>query len=355
MPLDGFFRALGSDGATFRAFVEQLPAGISFHDAAGRSLFHNTAFANILGGLPPSVQDLPTLSSRLARACAGEVVAPSDIELPTSGATPRRVRVSALPVRDGGALLILQNAAGAPGGADVEAGQAETLGVVGHDLRNPLAAIRMTAQLLAKPNDMPNDRRVTLIQRILASTGRLDALVKTLVDYARNRAGAVIRLDCAPMDLGELTRTVVDEQIASFPNRTVQLEVSGDLKGRWDSARLGQAIGNLVNNALRHGRSGGTVRVNADGAGADRVSLSIHNDGPEIPVDVLPRLFHPFSVGARVEGTPRRSIGLGLFIAKELVAAHGGSVSCRSSAEAGTDFVIDLPRVTEVAPGVTPT
>jgi signal transduction histidine kinase len=202
----------------------------------------------------------------------------------------------------------------------------------------------MTAQLLNRGDDMPSERRLTLSKRILTSSGRMDSIVKGLLDYARARAGALVRLERELADLAALTARVVEDQEVVFPSRVIKQDVTGNTTGQWDPARLEQIVTNLISNALRHGAPETPVVVQIDGSATDAVEMAVHNHGPIIPPDLLAHIFEPFQIGPRPEGTPRRSIGLGLFIVKEFVTAHGGSVGVESKADAGTRFTVRLPR-----------
>jgi signal transduction histidine kinase len=255
------------------------------------------------------------------------------------------VRVSVLPLRaigeaSGGILMIV---ASAP--AELDTGAKEILGVVGHDLRNPLAAMRMTAQLLGKADEMASERRVTLSRRLLTSSARMDAIVRSLLDYSRAAAGAVVRLQCERVDLAELAARVIEDQELAHAGRTAERRVAGDATGNWDPGRLEQVVAHLVGNAFRHGAATPHPVVSVEGTAADRVHLVVHNHGAAMSPDLLGRMFHPFSTGPRPPGTPRRQIGLGLFVVHEMVTAHGGSVSGTSSTEDGTRFEVILPRM----------
>jgi phosphoserine phosphatase RsbU/P len=343
------FAALGAEPSLAAGFLEQLSVAVAIFDGDGRIQLQNSSFAQIVGAVPARVQDLPLVvdhpTSPLARALAGEAITGEDHDLRV-GETTRRVRLSATPVRDethaviGGALVLI-DAAERPG---AEASAREIMGIVGHDLRNPLAAIRMTAQLLNKGDEMPTERRLTLSKRILTSSGRMDSIVKGLLDYARARAGALVRLEREPTDLAPLLARIVEDQELAFPNRVIRQDVTGDTTGEWDPARLEQIVTNLVSNALRHGAPDQPVVITIDGSAPDEVRVTVHNHGHPIPPDLLLHLFEPFSIGPRAEGTPRRSIGLGLFIVKEFVTAHGGDVTVESSAQEGTRFTVRLPR-----------
>jgi signal transduction histidine kinase len=339
MSLPAVLAALAGDQASLSALLKQLPAGICVYDPEARPLLSNELFTQIVGDDLASGQQASPLSPLLSRARAGETVIGAETEWPGEG-SPLRAQVSAFPVRDNGRIVgvvvvVLD--------ASAEAGQRETMGIVGHDLRNPLAAIRMTAQLLAKPDEMVPERRITLSKRILTSSMRMDSIVKSLLDYARAKAGALVRLERERVDLGPLASRVIEEQTANVTGRSIELRTVGDLTGHWDPGRLEQILAHLISNAIRHGADGASV-MTLRGSSPDRVELTLHNQGPAIAVELLPRIFDPFQIGPRPEGTPRRSIGLGLFIVKQLATAHGGTVSVDSNDSTGTSFTVSLPR-----------
>ncbi len=160
------------------------------------------------------------------------------------------------------------------------------------------------------------------------------------------RLGAGMPISRAAMDLGALCKTVVDEFQSANPAAKFQLDASGDLSGEWDAARLRQVVSNLLGNAIQHGDPKAPITLTLRGERLG-VMLAIHNQGAPIPQGELLKIFDPLVRGAGSE-TPRRnrpgSIGLGLYIARELVLAHGGSIEVKSSAEAGTVFAIHIPR-----------
>jgi signal transduction histidine kinase len=335
VPLPSVFAALAADPNALAALWKQLPAGVCVYDTDGRPLSSNDLFTRIVGDAGTAGQPPPPLTAMVQRALAGEV-SETETESPIDGGP--HAHLSGFPVHHegqvvGAVVLATEASAGA--------GQRETLGIVGHDLRNPLAAIRMTAQLLTKPDEMLAERRITLGKRILTSSARMETIVKSLLDYARARAGGLVKLEREPVDLAALAARVIEEQTTNVSGRSIELRTEGDLRGQWDPGRLEQILGQLISNALRHGTEAASV-VTLSGA-ADRVEIAVHSHGPAIAADLLPRLFDPFQVGPRPAGTPRRSIGLGLFVVKELAAAHGGQVAVESN-DGGNRFTVTLPR-----------
>jgi signal transduction histidine kinase len=214
----------------------------------------------------------------------------------------------------------------------------ELMAVVGHDLRNPLEVILMTAQLLQTTAD---PEVLKCAERLHRSGTRMRQIIDELLDLARARLGGGIPIERRGTDLGNIARAAVAEAEAAHPDRRIELRSGGDLRGHWDAARLEQVLSNLLGNALRHGTAGSEVRLILEGAD-DSVSLQIHNQG-EIPPELLPRIFEPFqtSRSSREQGG---GLGLGLYIVQQIVLAHGGTVDVSSGAGDGTTFDIRLPR-----------
>lgn len=216
------------------------------------------------------------------------------------------------------------------------------VGVLAHDLRTPLSAIVMSAEMLARDDLEPSARRT--VERIARGARRIASMIDQLLDLTRARSGAGLPIERGPTDLAEVCRAIADELSASRPERAIHLEVRGDPRGAWDATRLGQVVSNLLSNALAYSPPDMAVGVRLDGNG-DTVSLEIHNanaDGP-IPPEAFPSLFDPFARGGR--GSRGEGLGLGLFIVDQIAKAHGGDVRVRSD-EGGTTFTVRLPRGT---------
>jgi PAS domain S-box-containing protein len=210
------------------------------------------------------------------------------------------------------------------------------LAVLGHDLRAPLTAVNMAAQLLRRHAESPA-RIAELATRIARSEQRMSRLVAQLLEFARAHQGGGLRLSRSRCDLAVLCREVVGEvKLAGLRGR-VEL-YAGEAEGCWDADRIAQVVQNLVWNAIEH--SGGhPVRV-CLGRRNDRAVLEVHNGGPPIPEELKPVLFEPFRT-SRDEGS--HNLGLGLYISKVIVDAHGGELHVRSSSEEGTTFRVSLP------------
>jgi signal transduction histidine kinase len=213
------------------------------------------------------------------------------------------------------------------------------VGVLSHDLRTPLGAVTAGAALLAAFEDNP-ERRARVVTRIMNSAQRMERMIGDLLDLTRTRLGGSLPLKRRPADLQQVCDEVMIEIRASHPQALLRLQVSGDLRGEWDADRLEQVVSNLVGNAIQHGN--GTPITLVGQEHGNSVTLTVHNGGPPIPPEVLPYVFEPLARGG-AEGASH-SIGLGLFIARAIVSAHGGHIRVRSSADTGTTFTIALPK-----------
>jgi PAS domain S-box-containing protein len=217
-------------------------------------------------------------------------------------------------------------------------------GVLAHDLQNPLGAIINSAQVLLMRQDRERpaeerDRRP--LSRIVASGQRMSRMIDQLLDFTRARIGGGLAIEPRDNHLGELCRQALDELELAHPEWRIRCEVAGDARGTWDPDRLLQVISNLVANAGQHGMPGGEIVVQLDGTAPDWVRLEVHNQGA-IFASLVPHLFDPFRTHSGRERA--RGLGLGLFIVRELVRAHGGQVDVTSSADAGTRVALELPR-----------
>jgi two-component system, sensor histidine kinase and response regulator len=217
------------------------------------------------------------------------------------------------------------------------------LAALGHDLRNPLNAIMTGATLLARHSG--NEQTATVAERILASGSRMTSMIEELLDLARARVGGGLQVARSPGDLRDVVEKVVAEHQALTSDRVIAFHAGGDCYGSWDDTRLGQAVSNLISNALEHGTPDAVVEVRLDGSAGDRVVLTVCNAGLIAP-DVLPTLFEPFR-SSRSRARRSDGLGLGLYIVRQIVQAHGGDVDAQSpDARGTTTFVVRLPRDT---------
>ncbi len=217
------------------------------------------------------------------------------------------------------------------------------LGVLGHDLRTPLGVVLNSAEFLLQSNTLTNTQ-LTVVSRMRSSVARVNGLVSDLLDMTQARLCGELPIALKETDLALTIREAVDEMRAFHPNGTFSLNVSGNLTGVWDPARLTQVIVNLMQNAIQHGANGSPVSVSARGE-QERVLLTVHNEGPPISEWTRQRIFEPLVMGeSRSELRTSQNLGLGLYIARAIAIAHGGSIDVMSSQEAGTTFTVSLPR-----------
>ena len=222
------------------------------------------------------------------------------------------------------------------------------LAILGHDVRTPLGAISMGAQVLMQDQTLPSKvSKVAL--RIFNSSKRMDAIVRDLLDFSTTHLGDGIPVEPHTVDLAEIGHGVVEEARTFHPDRRIDLVVEGDLTGDWDGARMSQAFSNLITNAVQHGKPETPVKVAMRGL-ADEVVYEVSNDADVIPTSKLRTLFDPvkrFAIRPASERAAARTqnLGLGLYVVKQIVAAHEGEVSVRSSEHDGVIFSARLPRV----------
>jgi PAS domain S-box-containing protein len=223
----------------------------------------------------------------------------------------------------------------------------QLVGIVSHDLRGPLNAILAGASMMLQRESIEPWQAKTAA-RILSCAERANRLIRDLLDFTQARMGGGIPVRPTAADFHELTLQVVDEARAAHVERDIQVSQGGDGRGHWDVDRMAQVISNLVVNALKYSPERSPVRVETLGE-AERVVLRVHNQGEPIAADLLPRIFEPLRRGKRRANRSDRSIGLGLYIVRELVLAHGGTVEVSSTEAEGTTFTVSLPRSTSEA------
>ncbi len=219
------------------------------------------------------------------------------------------------------------------------------LGVLGHDLRTPLGAITMSAQLLLRDEALP-EQSTKPVLRIFNSATRMQRMINDLLDFTRTRLGGSLPTYRLPAQLGPLFRHTVEELAALHPDARIQYSCEGDLSGDWDVGRLEQMLSNLIGNAIQHGDRAQPVSVLARGA-EQEVVIAVHNHGAPIATELIDQMFDPLTQGAREHRQSQGSdsgLGLGLYISREIARAHGGDIKARSDAAAGTTFTVTLAR-----------
>jgi signal transduction histidine kinase len=211
------------------------------------------------------------------------------------------------------------------------------LGAVGHDLRNPLGSILMAQELtLTRACGEPSHQSHALRSKRAAE--RMHGLIEDILDLTRGQFTDGLPVTLEPTDLGEVARATLAELQLIHPDRAVDLEVAGDVGGLWDGQRLARVFSNLTANAIQHSEGLIQVRVGGDD---HRATVAVHNGGgAPIPDDAIPRLFDPFRRG----DSGSEGLGLGLYIVREIVRAHGGTVDVRSTTAEGTTFTVTLPK-----------
>ena len=226
---------------------------------------------------------------------------------------------------------------------------------LGQDLRGPLSAIHIASIVLGRPDFGPGTRH-NASRRVGQALVQMDGLISDLLEYTRNRAVPGIPVDSSPCDLAHVCTAAIESARTSHPARVFDVVTSGDLVASVDGPRIQQALSNLVHNAVKHGDGHTSIKLVATGDDTS-VALSVWNAGRAIPEALLEAIFEPWvrvpREGSAALDRPQTNLGLGLFIAREIVAAHGGTIAASSSAAAGTRFTICLPRLQAAAPAAT--
>ena len=357
------------------ALLAQLPIGIIVTDARGAIRLVNEAVAALLPGIaaartPSDVYALAewwTLDGKVmtesewvfGRALHANHSAQAEVQMVLpSDRVPRVIAISSTPLLDArgtvvGTVSALDDVS-AQRAIDTEHArvaefQQQMLAIVGHDLRNPLSAFVTGVDILkeAFPEDTQHGR---LVRRLDSSSQRMTRMVEQLLDVTRARLGSGIPVARQELELQPLIAAVVDELALAYPKATLELRPSGPIFGIWDPDRIAQVVSNLLSNAIQYGLVGAPIVIEL-GTTASDATISVANQvrGNPIAADQLAQLFEPYRRGpdrAHQSG----GLGLGLYIVRELVRAHGGSIEVDST-PAGTIFQIRLPRTRTHSPG----
>jgi signal transduction histidine kinase len=219
------------------------------------------------------------------------------------------------------------------------------LAILGHDLRNPLGTVVTGANFLMRANDIPS-KYVLAATRMFNSGQRMNKLIADLIDFTRTHLGAGIPIKAKKMNLTEVCMNVVDELRTSHPERIIDFNSFSreDLFG--DDNRLAQVLSNLIGNALQYGAPHEPICVRMSSTEQD-IGVTVNNKGPVIPPNKLGSVFDPLVRLANKENANdvrETSLGIGMFIAREIVGAHKGSIAVESNEAEGTTFRITLPR-----------
>ncbi len=355
--------------AELEAILQSLPDALYVGDRHGIRRANAKALAMLgyeshselerdIGALAAEIQTrkvetgelIPVEDQAFTRALAGHVDVQEVLIRHLRSGEDRVVRCAAAPIRVGGEVV----AAVAVNTDITEAKQAERtlreraelekllIGIVSHDLRNPLGAILLGTAVLLRRNEY-DERTEMALQRIQRSAERAARLVNDLLDFTQARLGGTIPIRHVPVDLAEIVRHALEEAQLRHPSRDIRLTCEGAHTLDADPDRVAQIINNLLDNALKYSPEGSAVTVSLEGD-ADQIVLGVHNQGTPIPGDIRGRLFEPMRRGSLESQAASRSVGLGLFIVYEIVRAHGGSVEFDSSNDRGTTFTVTLPK-----------
>ena len=219
------------------------------------------------------------------------------------------------------------------------------LAMLGHDLRSPLTAMSMAGDFLTRPG-VGNERTAEVGMRVKRSTASMVTMVNDLLEFTRSQLGGKMPIALQVANMGDICQVALDAARAAHPNCTFAFDTSGNQVDRFDTARLHQVFSNLLNNAVQYCDRASPVRVTVHGD-VQAVTVCIANRGPLIPAASLESIFNPLvqlPISDEQRGRQTTSMGLGLFIAREITVAHGGTIQAASSAEQGTVFTVRLPR-----------
>ena len=212
----------------------------------------------------------------------------------------------------------------------------QMVAIVSHDLKNPLTAIRMATDMLARSERTPKERQ--LLGHIAQSSERAHRMIADLLDFTQARVGLGISLKTTTLDVHAVIQHAVDELRVAFPQATLVHHAEGTGEARLDADRVQQIIGNLVANSVAYGDLGRPITITSR-LGDTGCQVAVHNHGGVIPQTLLARLFEPMTRGTD-QGSDVRSVGLGLYIVSELAKAHGGNVAVSSCEHQGTTFTV---------------
>lgn len=217
------------------------------------------------------------------------------------------------------------------------------LGILGHDLRNPITTISAANSILKLSKNL-SDKEKSIIQHSDSSTKRMTELIDNLLELTELRLGMGMTMNKDKMDLAEQSEEIVEEMKLAYPEANIRLQSIAKIEGQWDALRLEQMMTNLITNAIRHGKPDGEVKVSLY-AEENKASFSVHNEGPPIPESIQEKIYKGrFSQNNNGNSLNEKNYGLGLFIVKEIVEGHQGEIELSSTEESGTTFTVNLPR-----------
>jgi signal transduction histidine kinase len=216
------------------------------------------------------------------------------------------------------------------------------MAVLAHDLGNPLNSIVTSAQIIQKAKGLDRVAFNDFASTIFHSGMRMSKLIENLLDFTRTRFGQPLVVKRESMDLAQVCQQTVDELVVTYPGRTIHWNCTGTLQGFFDTTRISQMFSNLVANAIQHGGKTTPVTVEAC-AESDQIVFQIHNEGTPISPSKISTIFDLLENPAK-ESKESNHLGIGLYIARQIIEAHSGKISVTSTAQDGTTFVVRLPR-----------
>lgn len=214
------------------------------------------------------------------------------------------------------------------------------LGVLGHDLRGPLNAMQLSAQLLSHPAQPANVVRPATT--LLRNAQHMASLLDSLLEYSKSELGIGMALNRSPVNLALLCGEEVEVLRTALPDTQIEFDATDNAEGEFDGARVREAVANLVRNAAQHGNGGSPIAIKVRG-GDEAVQISVDNDSDPIPAEKLQSLFEPLRRHAAGSDRSGSNLGLGLFIVREIARAHGGDATV-SIAGRRISFSLILPR-----------
>ncbi|HAT31815.1 MAG TPA: two-component sensor histidine kinase [Janthinobacterium sp.] len=221
------------------------------------------------------------------------------------------------------------------------------LAILGHDLRAPLSTMSLVGQLLQHPG-LEADKIATLAARIRRGAHLMNSMVDDLLGYTHSQLAGGMPMSLQHADIGQVCQAAMEDATSLHPDSRFQLSRDGDLSGDFDGVRLHQLCTNLFANAAQYGDKACPIDIAALGD-ADAITVRVNNRGPVIPADSLHAIFQALvqldtADDGEAGNRPRTSLGLGLFVAREIALAHGGTLGATSSEAEGTTFTLRLPR-----------
>lgn len=228
--------------------------------------------------------------------------------------------------------------------SDLDGAKDMFIAILTHDLRAPLQSVLLTTDLLLEAEVAP-EQRTAALHRIQRSTLRMNGMVDDLLDFTRTRIGSGLSVTRVETELGQVVREAVDEARGAYPARLFELRLEGALVCQCDPLRIKQVLANLISNAADYGAPSTPVLVEANGA-TTSIVVTVANHGEVIPPDRMGAIFDPFKrlQQAADDVDDSRHLGLGLYIAEQIVLAHDGHIGVTSTDAAGTCFTVSLVR-----------